>query len=106
MGKRRITLRSKSREPKKAGDILKDFLSSRGLENIADEERIISSWQEIVGEEIFSVTEILKIERGIMFLKVPNPSWRTELIFLKKELLEKVNGFAGKKIIKDLFLCI
>ncbi len=54
------------------------------------------NWKKIVGEKISKKTELVKIEKTTLFIKCKNPTWKTELQYQKKELLEKISETTNK----------
>lgn len=63
---------------------------------------ILTSWGEIVGEQIARVAHAERIENGILFVKTATAPWRTELTMRRMEILEKVNAAAGSNIVKEI----
>jgi predicted nucleic acid-binding Zn ribbon protein len=63
---------------------------------------VITSWPQIVGEQVARATEAERIENGILFVKTATASWRTELTMRRMEILEKINAAAGSNIVKDI----
>ena len=47
--------------------------------------------ENIVGERISKSTKIVKIENKTLFIKCKNPTWKNELQYQKKEILNKLN---------------
>lgn len=72
--------------------VLARFLKESGLEEPVRRYRTLQDWPEIVGESIAAVTRPERISNGKLFIRVENDAWRNELIFYKKEILEKVNS--------------
>lgn len=50
-----------------------------------------NNWENIVGERISKSTKIVKIENKTLFIKCKNPTWKNELQYQKKEILNKLN---------------
>ena len=50
-----------------------------------------NKWENIVGERISKSTKIVKIENKTLFIKCKNPTWKNELQYQKKEILNKLN---------------
>ena len=92
----------KKRKPQKLGDILRSVLSERGYLKQCLEAEIISQWPDIVGEKIADVTECTDVRNGIMYVKVSSSSWRNEISFLKKEIMDKIKKETRCKTIKDI----
>ena len=45
---------------------------------------------------------MVSIKRGKLFVRVKTPTWRNELVFLKSEIISKLNRRVGKKVVKDI----
>ena len=50
-----------------------------------------NNWEKIVGERINRATKIVKIENKTLYIKCKNPTWKNELQYQKKEILNKLN---------------
>ncbi len=86
------------------GQALKKLLRDLEIENQVYQFQAINFWPQIVGDKIARVTKAEKVEHQILFVKVSNDSWRNELFYLKREIIEKLNAKIGQKIIKDIRL--
>ena len=62
----------------------------------------VVKWNDVVGEQIARVTEAVKIERGVLVVRVKNGPWRNELTLLKNDVIEKMNASLGEKLVKDI----
>ena len=81
---------------------IKIFLRKSGLEKGVKQNTALLLWDEVVGENIAENTNPEKVEHGILLVTVENSSWRQELVFKKKEIIDKLNNKIGKKTIKDI----
>ena len=81
---------------------IKIFLRKSGLEKGVKQNTAILLWDEVVGENIAENTNPEKVEHGTLLVTVENSSWRQELVFKKKEIIDKLNNKIGKKTIKDI----
>ena len=81
---------------------IKIFLKKSGLDKGVKQNTALLIWDEVVGEKIAENTSAEKVEHGTLTIKVDNSSWRQELVFKKKEIIEKLNGKLGKKTIKEI----
>lgn len=61
-------------------------------------------WETIVGETIANHTRADKVQYGKLYISVDSPGWRNELMFHKKELLEKLNRKLKDAKIKEIVL--
>ena len=60
-----------------------------------------NNWKKIVGEPIGQATAPIKIENQKLYIKCKNPTWKTELQYQKKELINKISKTTK---IKDIIL--
>jgi len=78
----------------KVWDVLPAILRQLGLDKRFREQRLLSLWPEIVGEEIAARTRATRIDRGVLFVHVDHGAWMQELHFIEKELIEKLRANA------------
>ena len=81
---------------------IKVFLKESGLDKGVKQNTALLIWDEVVGEKIAENTSAEKVEHGTLTIKVDNSSWRQELVFKKKEIIDKLNSRIGKKTIKEI----
>ena len=61
-----------------------------------------NKWEQVVGKKISEATKIVKIQNKTIYIKCKNPSWKNELQYQKKEILNKVKKETNK--IKNIVL--
>lgn len=88
--------------PVRLGDALQDFLKQSGLDRVIREQDVILQWPEIAGEAVAKHAIPIEFRGGVLFLTVDNATWRSQLHFLKEEMMEKINAFAQRKIVKNI----
>ncbi len=70
--------------------------------------RIISKDYNVVDEfnmifpDLGKVAQAVKVEKRVLFLKVENSVWRSELNFRQKVIIEKINNHFNEQIIKSV----
>ena len=52
--------------------------------------------------DLKKVAEAIKIEKGVLFLRVENSVWRSELKFRQTSLIEKINKKFKETIVKSI----
>lgn len=62
----------------------------------------VTHWAEIVGEQIARVSEAVRVDHGVLVVRVTNGPWRNELNLMKSEILAKVNQAAGQTRLRDI----
>ncbi len=81
---------------------LQGFLRNLGIETKVKEFEAIGKWPVIVGKKIAAVTTAEYVSEGVLFVKVNGSAWRNELIYMKLDILDRINHSVGKGIIKDI----
>jgi predicted nucleic acid-binding Zn ribbon protein len=62
----------------------------------------VISWSEIVGDVISKETKALKIDNKTLVVKVHKAAWRQQLVFLKDEILKKIETDLGQGVVEDI----
>ena len=88
--------------PENLGGILQNLLKNLGLEKRINEQKVILNWGKIVGDRIAEKSKAFKIEKKKLFVKVDSSSWRNELFYLKKEIIDKLKQSVEHEVIKDI----
>lgn len=95
-------------EPRSAGaeslqSLLEAAVAELGLSEKLLEARILLAWDEVAGP-LASRARPLKIRHGKLEVAVASPAWRTQLSFVKQEIVDRLNARVGKKAIGELVL--
>ena len=83
---------------------LKQLITDLGIESEILHNQAVQLWPEVVGKKIANISQAERIDGNILFVKVKNDSWRNELVFLKKDIIERLNKRIGKRVVEDLRL--
>ena len=78
------------------------MLKRFGIDNAIAQNKALIIWNEIVGDTVAKNTQPDRVEHGVIIVKVSSPTWRQELYFKKKEIIQKINNTLGKKVIRDI----
>jgi predicted nucleic acid-binding Zn ribbon protein len=90
------------RPPKHIGDSLGSLIKDLGFEKKLKQVRAVELWPEIVGDNIAKISQADRVYEGILYVKVKSSAWRTELLFQKRTILERIDAKLGKHVIKDI----
>lgn len=90
------------RIPRHIGESIKLLIRDLGFEKKVNEIRVIEEWDKIVGSNIAKIARVERVEGSILYVKVSSMTWRTELLFQKQAILQKIEMVIGKDIIKDI----
>ncbi len=90
------------KKPKHIGETLNNMFRDLGFEKKLDQVRAVELWPEIVGESIAQISAAERVHDGILYVKVNSMTWRTELLFQKQKILQRVEDRIGKRVINDI----
>ena len=98
-------MRERKREPdqlRPTSEILAGVMTSLGLEGRLREREALVHWPEIVGEEIASRSDALRIRDGVLYVRVRSAAWSQEMHFLKGKILEGYEKRLGAGLVRDI----
>lgn len=91
-----------SNRPRPIGGVLVRALGSLGLRRRFDGWLAVDNWAQLVGETIAQKTEAVRYEDGVLYVAVPDDSWRHQLSMqletILKELQSRPYGRAVERI--------
>jgi len=82
--------------------VINSLSMSLGFEQKMVESSIQQRWEEIMGEKIANHTIPGQIRYKKLYIHVDNPVWMHQLLFLKDEILNRVNCTIGREIINEV----
>ncbi|NLA26657.1 MAG: DUF721 domain-containing protein [Firmicutes bacterium] len=88
------------------GQIIEKVLRKRKMWLQYKQYLIIEQWDKLVGKEIAAVSSALSLQRNVLRVQVSDSTWVYHLTLLKPQLIEKINGYAGEKLVSDIFFQI
>lgn len=84
-------------------DVLDRWLKAYGLEDKMKEMEVVNAWPELMGVAVANRTKEISIKNGTLVLKLDSSVMRDELQHGKSIIIQRVNDFAGKEIINDIW---
>lgn len=91
-------------DPVSAGDAIRQLVDSLGIAEKLKEQRVLSLWGEIVGEDIAAVTQVEGFRWGQLSVSVQNPTWRHWLTFQCDTIRQNLNREVGGEVVKTIRL--
>lgn len=91
------------RKPELVGELLSKLLAKRGLAKRVEQSSVIPEWASLVGDQLALVTRPLSVTAdATLFVAVRSHAWMTELTFMERELLERLNQRTGELPIRRI----
>tara|TARA_B100001027_G_C16121144_1_gene264960 strand:- start:365 stop:640 length:276 start_codon:yes stop_codon:yes gene_type:complete len=84
--------------------VLKETIENSGFKNAILQEKAVSIWPDIVGKNISKISKAIRVDRGVLFIKIESTTWKQELYMQKNEIINKINKKIGSKAIKEIRL--
>ncbi len=84
------------------GTVLRQFLREEGLETPLNEFRVVSSWNEVMGNVVSKYTKDVNIRGGILYVSIINPSLRQNLQMKRTEIIQKLNAHVGAQVVQNI----
>ena len=95
-------MRKGAKSPPSMGEVLGEFLRRTGINRKIQEQKILNSWEEAVGEGVAEKTQPIRVQNRVLQVKVANSVWMQELQFMKELIMQKLQQQTGKNILQDL----
>jgi len=63
---------------------------------------VLGMWEEVVGRRIAANAKPVAYRDARLFVQVTTTAWLHELCFMKEEVMKRLNGRLGEKIVEDI----
>ena len=90
------------RDPQLIGPLIEQVLSESGYLTVSREYEIVQKWPAIASERLAAASRCERVENGILYVKVASAPWRQEAVYLKEQLLLKIQKEFCCPTIKDI----
>lgn len=94
----------KRSEAKTVGQIFEEAMSEAGMSKVFDQQQASYLWPEIVGPTINRCTTRRYVENGVLHVYISSAPLRSELSFLKDELVRHINEAVGSDVINSIII--
>jgi len=84
-------------------EVLDRWMRAYGFEERAKQLEVVEAWPELMGKAVAHRTKEIRIQNKKLFLKIDSSVMRNELANGKEIIILRINEFAGKEIINDVW---
>lgn len=84
------------------GKLIQQFLRQESLESPLNEQRLLDSWEPVVGATINSYTRDLYIRNQVLYVHVISAALRQELMMGRDLLVRNLNKRVGATVITNI----
>ncbi len=92
----------KYQAPQSLGSVLKDVISSLGIDSRLADARIVAVWEDIVGERIGREVEKAWVKGDRLIVKIKSAVWRQELHLNRESWRRRLNEELGEDRINHI----
>jgi hypothetical protein len=92
------------RQPEALDALLEVVIGTLGVKRKLAECRARLAWAETVGPALAQHTHPLRVRHGRLEVAVPTAVWRSQLSFLQRDIIARLNQHAGADVITQLVL--
>jgi len=85
------------------GSLLNKWLKNRGYYKKVQQQQVVVYWYDIVGDYLATSSQAIKVESGVLWVKVKNSTWLYHLTMLKSQIIRKIYYYTGNNTIKDIY---
>jgi predicted nucleic acid-binding Zn ribbon protein len=85
-------------------EIISSLLKDQGLEDKLYENRLMNSWEKVLGKTIARFTRSMYVKDRVLFVQLSSPVVKQEVLMIRDEVVLRLNEKAGKKVIDKIVL--
>jgi len=84
-------------------EVIERLIKAYGLESRMKEFDIVQAWPDLMGPAVAFRTKEITVKNNVLNLKIDSSVMREELFLGKQIIIDRINEFAGKKVIHDIW---
>lgn len=103
--KKSLTSRQRRSQLQASSDILAAVLTASGGGGLSDQFlcwKLSLQWESVVGASLAKQCEVIRYQKGVLWLWVPHSTVMQELVFLVESLRDQVNAHVGRDWVKQI----
>ena len=87
---------------KRLSELLSSLSGRLELDSGQERQRVLRRWEELMGDEIGLLARPAGFRKSVLLLSAGHPAAAMEVRLRKKEILDRLNEFAGKVLFESL----
>lgn len=94
------------RAPTALDDALHEFIASRGWTQQMRDAAVWARWPELVGDELASRCEPVRLTAGTLTIRTDSPGWATQLKYLVTPLRARCDELLGPGVVRSISVVV
>jgi|SRR5690554_500300 len=95
---------SRNNNENSLGEAIEMLLKAYGLEEGYYAAAVTTHWENLMGPAVARRTQSIKIEKGVLIVKIESAALRQELSYGKEKIVQQINQKLGVRIIRSVEL--
>lgn len=87
---------------KSISQAISELTQAFGIQSKLQQYEAVNQWAAVVGTRIAEQAEAVRIEKGVLVVRVKTAVWRNELNLRKQEIIERLNRAVKSDVVKDI----
>lgn len=83
-------------------DLLSQLYQQNNLSSVVDVYQVRSAYNEVVGELIAKLTQSLRFESGILYVRLLSAALRHEMTLRKQNQIDRINQHLGRPAVEEI----
>lgn len=93
---------ARDRDPKPLADLLPTLVAGRGWGERLALGRLREAWAEVVGPQVASRSEPVRLARGALTVRAEAGAWASELALLAPSIVQRADRYLGGGLVREL----
>jgi predicted nucleic acid-binding Zn ribbon protein len=81
-----------------------EMLKTYQLDSRLNEASVVNAWEKVMGQVIAKYTLSVKMQSGVLYVKVQSAALKQELTYRRTEIAERLNSECGGEIVKEVVI--
>lgn len=84
------------------GEAIKAYMKQNNLHDTAAVQKVMQDWGRLMGRPIQENTEKIWFREGILYVRMNNPVWKSELNLGRSKIRDMLNKEMGRDLINEV----
>ncbi|MCW3808075.1 DUF721 domain-containing protein [Plebeiibacterium marinum] len=85
-------------------EVISQILKSDQLDHKMLENRVVRSWEKVIGSTVARATNQIYMHQGTLYLNINSSVMRNELLMLKDRIMDALNQEVGHRIVTAIVI--
>jgi predicted nucleic acid-binding Zn ribbon protein len=81
-----------------------EMLKMYQLDTRVNETGVVNAWEKVMGSVIAKYTLSVRMQNGVLYVKVQSAALKQELSYQRTQIAEKLNSECGSEIVREVVI--